>query len=140
MSKVKTTKQIIKLSSSMRLNQLIKQYGIKEIVNDLFYISEMENDMKIPFNEKEKIVHNLLLRLEPNFEIDYDIKGSCDSKVYVQYWYVDETDDEVTYEYELVNQCSSDEVIISKDEIRKELQNGRNLDDIITEQIESSTY
>ena len=49
MSKVKTTKQIIKLSSSMRLNKLIKQYGIREILNDLLYISEMENDMK---NEK----------------------------------------------------------------------------------------
>lgn len=60
---MKTQKQIIKLSSSMKLQKLISQYGIEVVLNDLLSVSEVENNIKIELDDKHRIVKKLLLDL-----------------------------------------------------------------------------
>lgn len=78
--------------------------------------------------------------LESISEYDFNICGDKNIKVCLQFDYVSEDEDNVTYEYTINDGGSVDTVEISKEYIIEQWEKGLEMKDIILSEIESNSF
>lgn len=128
---------------------------LDEINSSIYRLSEIDDEQlrELSISEKNEVIH-LLNSLDlmiikgfkesieeslENSEWDFEQSGNGKIRVKIEYEYITEDDDCVTYEYFIDGVEVAQTIDISKEHIIDELNEGKELDSIIISEIESNS-